>query len=196
MKDHFVPGSNIVRLGGLAAMSCGALSLASASLGLLPLFGAAAGGFLVAVAGAVTLLLVPAGMVGFHVLQRHDYGRLGRVGFWLIVVGSLTVAFGVADFFVWGDMLQDAVPLSLKLGPLVLLVGFVVYGVATLRAGVLPRWCGVAFAALPIVLVADVLVPWGPFTSMSITFGLVWLALGYALWARRGTPAERPGRVR
>ena len=28
-----------------------------------------------------------------------------------------------------------------------------------------------------------------------ILFGLLWLALGYVLWFRRGTAAERPSRV-
>jgi hypothetical protein len=29
-----------------------------------------------------------------------------------------------------------------------------------------------------------------------ILFGLLWIALGYVLWSRRGTAAEQPSRVR
>jgi hypothetical protein len=173
-----VRGSNLVRLGGLAAMVGGVLSLASLSLGLLPPFGAVAGFFLVVLAGDITLLLVPVGMLGFHALQRHGYERTGSAGFWLVVAGSLMTALGVAGFLVWGDFLQDTAPVSLKLGPLVLLVGFAVYGMATLQARMLPRWCGVAFVALPVALAADVFMPWGPFASIVVIFGLVWLALG------------------
>lgn len=143
----------------------------------------------------VAVLLVPVGMVGFHILQRHSYGRMGLVGFWLVVLASLVVALGVADFFVWGDFLQDEPPVWLGLGLLILLLGFVLYGVATLQARVLPRWCGVAFiVALPVALAVGVLL--GPFASMFIVFGIAWLALGYALWRRRAALAEQQPRRR
>ena len=144
----------------------------------------------------VALLLVPVGMVGFHILQRHSYGRIGLVGFWLVVVASLVVAFGVVNYFVWGDFLQEEPPVWLGLGLLGLVVGFVIYGVATLRAKVLPLWCGVAFiVTLLVALAVGVLL--GPFVSIFIVFGLSWLALGYALWARReALEVQQPRRVR
>jgi hypothetical protein len=43
------------------------------------------------------------GMVGFHALQRHSYGRNGRRGFWLVVVGSLVVLLGGVVFFTLGE---------------------------------------------------------------------------------------------
>lgn len=142
----------------------------------------------------IALVLVPVGMVGFHVLQRQSYGRTGLAGFCLVVIASLVVAAGVADYFVWGDFLQEAPPVWLGWGLLGLLVGFVLYGAATLRAGVLPRWCGVAFiAALPVALAFSVPLS---FASMFGVFGLVWLALGCALWSQRATSTERPSRVR
>ena len=80
-----------------------------------------------------------------------------------------------------------------------MVVGFALYGVATLRAKVLPRWCGVAFiAALPVALASSILciVLWAwvfqerdfllHLSGDSIVhsvFGLACLALGYALWA-------------
>jgi hypothetical protein len=88
-------------------------------------------------------------------------------------------------------------------------VGVALYGVATLQAKVLPSWCGVAFIAAPpaalassilcIVLWVWVLQDRDFFLQLSgnskyIVFGLVWLALGYSLWARRGVAAEQPSR--
>jgi hypothetical protein len=159
------------------------------------------------VSSVVALLLVPVGMVGFHVLQRHSYGREALFGLWLVVVGSLVVVLGGVVFFTLGeagDVLQAKPPLVwVALGPLGLVVGlvsmvvgFALYGVATLQAKVLPRWCGVAFiAALPVALALSISLH---FSSIQfIVFGLAWLALGYALWARREALAvQQPRRVR
>lgn len=75
-------------------------------------------------------------------------------------------------------------------------------GLAILQAKVLPRWCGVAFiVAVPGALASSIALAWiipeSVFTSMFIMFGIAWLALGYALWARREAPAvQQPHRVR
>jgi hypothetical protein len=181
--------SILVRLGALAAMVGGILLGAFPLLGYLrvavPFFGGMVGG----------LLLIAVGMVGFHALQRQRYGRVGVAGFWLVVIASLVVAFGVANYFIWGDFLQQAPPAWLGVGLVVLVVGLVLYGIATLQAKVLPRWAGVTFiVAVPISLALSIPLP---FASISFVFGLAWLALGYALWLRRGASAEQqPRRVR
>jgi hypothetical protein len=168
--------SNLIRLGGLATIVSGALFI------VFPL-----------VVGA--LLLVPVGMVGFHALQRQSYGRIGHAGFWLVIVASLVVALGLADYLIRGDYLQELPPAWLGGGVLVLVVGFVLYGVATLQAKVLPRWCGVAFiVASPAALALSIPLP---FVSVFIVFGLAWIALGYALWFQRASPrVQRPRRAR
>lgn len=164
------------------------------------------------VSSAVALLLVPVGMVGFHVLQGHGYGREGRAGFWWVVAGSLAVVLGGVVFFTLGeagDFLQATPPLvwmalgllGLVVGLVGLVVGSASYGVATLRARVLPRWCGVAFIAfLPVALASIVLgIFLGIFLallSIPIVFGLVWLTLGYALWSQGVTSGQQPSRVR
>jgi hypothetical protein len=69
-----------------------------------------------------------------------------------------------------------------------LLVGFALYGAATLRARVLPRWCGVVFIiAFPITALLE---EYG-----NIWFGLGWLALGYMVWSQRDTSVGQPSRV-
>jgi hypothetical protein len=68
------------------------------------------------------------------------------------------------------------------------------YGVATLQARVLPRWCGVAFiVALPVALVLSIPLS---FASLFIVFGLIWLTLSYVLWSQRVVSAQQPSRVR
>ena len=156
------------------------------------------------------LLLVPVGMVGFHALQRHTYGRVGRAFFWLVVVGSLLVVLGGVVFFTLGqagDFLQASPPLvwvvlglvGMVGGLVSMVVGFALYGVATLQARVLPRWCGVTFIlAVPGALASTIALAWiipeSVFTSMFIVFGIAWLALGYALWARRESSAAHQPR--
>jgi hypothetical protein len=132
----------------------------------------------------VALLLIPIGLVGFHTLHRHSYGWIGHAGFWLVVVASLVVAFGVVDLLL----------MWLGWGLLGMVAGLVLYGVAILQARVLPRWCGVAFiVAVPVALVSSIPLS---FDSMLRVFGLVWLALGYALWSHRVVAAQQPSRVR
>jgi hypothetical protein len=80
----------------------------------------------------------------------------------------------------WGS--SALVWLVSPIGLSVKLVGFVLYGVATLRARVLPRWYGVALIVL--VPVSVVLLAYG-----NIWTGLVLLVLGYALWLRMGASA-------
>jgi hypothetical protein len=198
VKEKNMNRTGLIRLGGLAAMVSGVLFLA------FPLLGYGLAGFMhpffyrveevLLFLIVVAVGLVPVGMLGFHALQRQSHGRIGLAGFYLVVTASLVVAAGIADYFIWGDFLQEAPPVWLGWGLLGLLVGFVLYGAATLRAKVLPRWCGVAFiATLPVALALS-----GPlsFGSMFGVFGLAWLALGYALWSQRVTSTERPSRVR
>ena len=79
------------------------------------------------------------------------------------------------------------------IGSLVVLVGLVLYGAATLQAGVLPPWCGLALIVVPpIAFYLNSRVYYG---SLAL-YGVLWVALGYVLWSRRGTPTEQPSRVR
>lgn len=65
---------------------------------------------------------------------------------------------------------------------------------ATLRARVLPRWCGVAFiVALPVALILSIPLS---FASVFVVFGFAWPTLGYALWTRRDMMATQNLRVR
>ena len=214
--------SNLIRLGALAAMMGGVLLLTASFVSLVvPPFLHSVGlperdypalQYLQVVSLVVAILLVPLGMVGFHLLQRHGYRREALIGFWLVIVGSLVMVVGGVVFVTlgqWGDFLQATPPLvwvalgllGLVGGIVSMLVGFGLYGVATLQARVLPRWCGVAFiTALPAALASSILLVFlgfYPVLGFFVVFGLVWLALGYALWARREAPAvQQPLRVR
>ncbi len=69
------------------------------------------------------------------------------------------------------------------------LVGYTLLGVATIRARVLTRWCGVLVAAqLPLVIFLMAF-----YGAGGLALGLIWVALGYALLSGREKAAKRVG---
>lgn len=129
----------------------------------------------------VALLLTGAGLVGMHALQGGSYGLLGQAGFYIALASLLARALAAGVFLAGGSALQW---ISYPWGTVGMLVGLVVYGIATLRARVLPRWYGLALivslpASLPLAAYGSAL------------FGLIMAVLGYALWSRKGTTNEQ-----
>ncbi len=140
-------------------------------------------------------LLTLAGLMGLHALQRGNYGRIGRVGFYTAAVGLLAQALAALVLLMGSEVLENfAQWLVAPVGSLTVLVGLVLYGAATLQAMVLPLWCGLALIVVPpIAFYLNSKVFYG---SLAL-FGVLWVALGYVLWSRRGTPTEQqPSRVR
>jgi hypothetical protein len=99
------------------------------------------------------------------------------------------VALGAASYLFWGDVFGTSLLwLAMPVGPLLLVAGFVLYGVATLRARMLLRWCGVAFiGALPVALGLSIPLSFG---YLFVVFGIIWQALGNALWSQRVVSAQ------
>src|SRR5215210_2258664 len=168
----FLQSSDLIRWGGLAAMSSG---VAWWLLALLELAGAYEGESpWLTVLFIAALLLLLAGMVGFHALQEGSYGRTGRAGFYAVLAAGVLILIWNLVYLLSGSGIEWLRAVAL----LGLLVGLALYGAATLRARVLPRWCGVVFVvAFPITALLD--------AYGNIWFGLVWVALGYVLWSRR-----------
>jgi hypothetical protein len=176
--------SGLVRWGAISLMLGGAVWTV---LGLSALFG-----YLQAIPGredvvlfAVALLLTAVGLVGLHALQGGSYGLLGRVGLYVALV-AMAARLSGAVVYLAGSTALEWISWPGTLG---MLVGFVLYGLATLRAGVLPRWYGLALIfSMPVSL---------PLAVYGTTlFGLILVVLGYVLWSRKGTAIGQPSRVR
>ena len=86
------------------------------------------------------------------------------------------------------------------LGGLAFLVGLILFGIATMRAGVFPRWAGL------LLIVGDVVFAAGCFAGSAapIVFalgsaitcaGFVWLGCALITGPRSGVSARRPARV-
>ncbi len=135
----------------------------------------------------VALLLVLAGVFGFHLLQQDRYGPIGRAGLWTIFGATVIQEVGLL-IFILGD--ATLFWLVSPVGYVVMIVGYVLFGAATLQAGVVPRWCG-----LTLLLGEPVTYLMGDYGG--IVFGLMWVVLGYVLWSLRGVSTEQPApRVR
>ncbi len=175
--------SGLIRLGAIGFMLGGVAWLV---LGLSAMFG-----YLQAIPGredvvlfAVALVLTAAGLVGLHALQRGRAGLLGRVGFY-IALAAIAARISGALLFLMGSSALEWISLPGTVG---MLVGFVLFGVATARAGVLPRWYGVVLivfmpVSLPLAVYGTAL------------FGLVLIVLGYALRSQDDASTERSPRV-
>ncbi len=79
------------------------------------------------------------GLAGLHARQAPSYRALGAAGFYAAFIGiALILVSTVATILVGREVLDWL----FVLGCLGTSVGLFLLGAATLRAGVLPRWCG------------------------------------------------------
>ncbi len=134
--------------------------------------------------------------MGFHALQRRNYGIIGQVSFYTIIAATFAQVLGWLAIFA-GVSAAVLVLFVLRASNIAILAGFALYGVATLQAKVLPRWCGILLIIAVPVLVVSVGISDFPGPGIGYAWlGLVWLTLGYLLWSRRATAAGQPSRVR
>ena len=133
----------------------------------------------------VALLFTAAGLVGLHALQRAGYGLFGVASFYFTLAAIAGRILGAVVFLAGSTALESTSwPATLSM-----LVGLVLYGVATLRARVLPLWYGlVLILAMPVSLLLA--------TYGTALFGLFLMVLGYGLWLHRKAATGQPSRVR
>jgi len=135
-------------------------------------------------------LLLLATIVGIHQMQRHRAGRLERVGY-VVMISSMAVVLVLGIL-----MLLGALDGYFAVTMPVWILSMIMFGIGTARAGVFPRWMGVAIAlAQPLAMATGVaLSPWiglhdrGSFSG-AVAHGTVLLAIAWA--AGRVTEAEQ-----
>jgi hypothetical protein len=128
------------------------------------------------------------GVLRLHAVQRDRSGQFGDIGFRVSVAGIVTTLVGQTGIIMDTDALTRIV---LPVGVAAWILGFLLFGLATARAGVLPRWTGAAIAlSQPLAVVAGLAFsPISPLSSTgdysgAISHGLVWLSIGAAIRAR------------
>lgn len=199
--------STLIRYGGLAALSGGTLFIIADSLSLL-LIGhddyteSATTGTFVAqqmlfLSGTMLLL---GGLVGLYARQSEAAGRLGLVGFLVAFVGTalLVGLFFTQTFLVpylaseFPEVLdageQGLVAVGFGMTFLVFPVGWLLFGIATLRARVYSH-------AATILLIIGAIITFVPVPLATIVLGAAVAWLGLSLLTARGAPAAQPLRA-
>ena len=139
----------------------------------------------------VPLLLFLVGLVGLHACYARTAGPLGIGGLVVAAIGVTAAAVGAVVEFWWAGGIRqgdkagsDAGWMFFGLGYFGLLLGLMLFGIASQRSNALGRW-----SAVPLVMGA--LGPAWPFVSdwawpsvfVQSLLGLGWVILGYALWS-------------
>ena len=146
------------------------------------------------------------GIIGLYARQVEEAGLLGLVGFLMLFVALMLFAgFAFFEAFIipvlateapqfTGGLFAGEISLGvletviLVAGPLEV-IGGLLFGIAIIRAGILPRWAAILFiiGILPGRFGPEVVARIG---SVVLGIGLAWL--GYALWSERREKASEP----
>ena len=191
---------NLIRWGGLAALLAGAFFIVEAAA--IPFVGDLHWAFHTIDSPAHAFLAV--GLVGLYLWQTSQgrFGWLGTVGFILIVTASVLITLGgLVLIFVDGVLGTEAEVLNDIVHPLelVVMIGAVLFGMATMRVNVLPSGGAMLIISGALVYFGIKIVGVGPDWLISVAVAIVgagWVWLGQALWSESGESVQQPKRVR
>jgi hypothetical protein len=106
----------------------------------------------------------------------------------LSAAGSPKLTEDVASLFVTGYVLQtDVGPLAIvgSIGAVLYLGGGVLFGIAVLRANVLPRWTGILLIVAALASLSAAILPHELARYAAVPMGIALIALGLALFAQQ-----------
>jgi hypothetical protein len=156
--------------------------------------------------GLVAALLTLIGLPALYARQAEQAGSLGLIAFLVVFIGMALVvgnayfgAFvqaGLVDLVILAEAAGVTVeePAAAAAGFLVTVVlyllGWILFGVASLRARVLPRWAA-GFVVAGIVLGLIFLATGISWLGLPVTeIGLAWL--GFSVWREKGVVLAEP----
>jgi hypothetical protein len=165
----------------------------------------------------VMCLLFLLGITGIYARQVNEAGWLGLAGFLLLTLSWwLQTAFVFAEAYILpplattapkvvdgllgtlaagraSEVNLGALPAIYNLGVgIPYMLGGLLFGIATLRAGILPRWPAGLLAVAAVLTPAAALLPHAIQRLAAIPVGLALAWLGYALWSERREQASEP----
>jgi hypothetical protein len=164
----------------------------------------------------VMCLLGLLGITGLYARQVEEAGWLGLAGYLLFsLFFVLTLPFAFAEAFILPLLATESPKFvesilglasgatgGMNLGVLAVLykllgfVGYIIggllFGIATIRARVLPRWAAVLLAFAAVSVLAGALLPHPLDRIMAVPMGLALIWLGYSLFSERRVKVTEP----
>lgn len=151
----------------------------------------------------IAVLLLQFALIGLYAFQAEKAGKLGLVGFVLAFIGTSIVSSILIYVSAVAPLIaSEAQPIFERAmtmpGYLQFLfvagfgLGYVLFGLATVRAAVYPRWSGLLLIiGVTLFIVAEATplaegVAHALITVGDTLFGLGLAAMGYALWSKKG----------
>ncbi len=166
-----------------------------------------------ALATAMCFFVLP-GLTGMYARQVEASGWLGLAGFLLYSLSwVLTAPFTFAEVFMLPLLATESPTFVVgflgifssagatdfgvltalwTLTGLLYMIGGALFGIATFRAGILPRWAAILLAAGSALAPVAALLPpeYEPKVAVPVGLALAWL--GYALWSEQRAQAAAP----
>lgn len=159
----------------------------------------------------VMCFLFLVGVTGLYLRQAEQAGWLGFAGFVLFGASwALQSGFVFTEWLVLPQLaasepnfvdsllgISSGAPPTVSVGALspvyaavgiLYLLGGIVFGIASVRARVLPRWPAILLAVTALLTPAAILLPHSVQRLAAIPMGIAFIWLGYALWSEQRTP--------
>ena len=217
-----ITASSLIRWAGLSAMAAGIIFVVI--LPIQPpavLSSVTTDAWAIIQSAKVTICILGLiGLTGLYARQVEEAGWLGLAGYLLFsLFYALTLPFVFAQAFIlpllattapafvqsWLGIINPESPVEMNLGALPVLywlagfagymIGGLLFGIATFRAHILPRWAaGLLAVAGPFGPVAVALLPHALERYVGMPQGLALAWLGYALFSERREQASEPVR--
>jgi hypothetical protein len=155
------------------------------------------------------------GLAGLYARQVEESGWPGLAGYLLFSLSwALQTGFVFAEVFILpvlataapkfvesylgvvngapGEMSIGALVPTYALVGILYMLGGLVFGIATFRARVLPRWPAGLLAVAAVVTPAAALLPHAIQRLAAVPMGIALAWLGYSLWSERRAPVSQP----
>jgi hypothetical protein len=128
---------------------------------------------------------IPFIVLGLYAVQRPAIGSLGLVGAlayaYAFVFFTGTVVYALVDHTADWNALTDRFGAWITIHSAVMVVSGVIFGVATIRAGVLPRWTGATLIIGLLLMTIAVMLPDGAQTAAAAVRDLAFAGMGASL---------------
>jgi len=216
-----ITAPSLIRWAGLSAMAAGIIFVVTQPLHPPDVLSSVttARWAIVHIFSTAMCFLALLGITGLYARQVEEAGWLGLVGYLVFsLFWALQAPYGFAEALFlpqlttvapevvqgWLAMIVGpargvnlgALATVYQVGTLLYILGGLLFGIATLRAGILSRWAAGLLTVAPLVAPVGALLPGELQRIAAVPMGLALAWLGYALWSERREQASDPVRDR